>query len=442
MAAADNPSRSLLIKFHVSVCVDTKAGGPVLESFEHHFSTFSSFREAGWKFDRSTLPQHGLYNAAPPAKEEMLFLRMDGIFTRCRRGRTEHKDDVDKFESLFRCTTAALKSKGFMNTCGKDKLVLISWALSESREPCRSQLSRWVLPTPSHPIHASMQALELVLHNNLTIKSKQLDSAHSACGIGASLGCIESWLWQQKVGYSAVNDALDALKSAEGKKAQAPTTNTKALIDNATKTLEALDKSLNSLVLLLDTRVGRYPAAEGKWKLFKALRALLRGPLMAVAIDDADLEAHKKQARRSLATLQRIAPILALHIRLYDKQTRTQLREAYDKAGPDPEKREMSGKLAISPTQLESNRNRAAHMKRVREAYEQSYNNVVAEVEAVNKLVGAEYCRRGEEVLKVRGKLGRLGRCVRNPQRPCQIDARESDDSSDWSFEWEEKGKV
>jgi hypothetical protein len=86
---------------------------------------------------------------------------------------------------------------------------------------------------------------------------------------------------------------LDAL--AESEKAQEAPTNTKELIDNATKALEALDKSLNSLIFLIDTRVGRYPAAEGKWKPFAALRALIRGPLMAVAIDDADLEAHKKQ---------------------------------------------------------------------------------------------------------------------------------------------------
>jgi len=160
-----------------------------------------------------------------------------------------------------------------------------------------------------------MQALEFVLHNvrtpfsqgteprfltklpgqNLVIKSRQLDSAHSACGIGASLGCIESWLWQQKVGYSAVNDTLDALETIESEKAQEPPTNTKELIDNATKALEALDKSLNSLVNLIDTRIGRYPAIEGKWKLFAALRAFIRGPLMVVAIDDADLETHKKQ---------------------------------------------------------------------------------------------------------------------------------------------------
>ncbi|KAK0743263.1 hypothetical protein B0T18DRAFT_448022 [Schizothecium vesticola] len=422
MATADNPARALSINFHVSVCVDAETTGPIYESFDRFFSTFSPFRKAGWKFERSPLPPHRLYNAVHPSKEERLFLRIDGTFTRCSRGRVERQDDVDKFNSLFRCTSAALKSKAFMNTCGKDKLVVISWALSESHQPFGSQLSRWVFPAPSYPIHASMQALELVLHNNLGIKSGQLDSAHSACGIGASLGCIESWLWQQKVGHSAVNDTLDALETVESEKAQEPPTNTKELIENATKALEVLDKSLNSLVYLIDTRIGRYPAVEGKLKLFAALRALIRGPLMAVAIDDADLEAHKKQARRSLATLQRVVPVLAFHIRLHDQETRVHLREAYDKAGPGPEKREMTDKLAVSPKQLENKRKRAEQMRRVRKAYEHSYNGVVAEVEAVNKLVGAEYCRRGEEVLKVWG--------------------RESDDSSEWSLEeWDEKGK-
>jgi hypothetical protein len=102
----------------------------------------------------------------------------------------------------------------------------------------------------------------------------------------------------------------------------------------------------------------------------------------------------------------------------------------------------MADKLAVSPHQLENKRKRAEQMRHVREAYEDGYNSVVVEVEAVNKLIGAEYCRRGEEVLKVRGRLGRLGRSVRNPQRPCRIDCRESDDSSEWSLEeWDEKGK-
>jgi len=147
-------------------------------------------------------------------------------------------------------------------------------------------------------------------------------------------------------------------------------------------------------------------------------------------------------ARRSLATLQRVAPILAFHIRLHDQETRVHLRETFDKAGPDPEKREMADKLAVSPNQLENKCKRAEQMRRVRKAYEHSYNIVVAEVEAVNKLVGAEYCRRGDEVLKVWGRLGRLGRRLRSPQGPCRIDCRDSDDSSEWSLEeWDEKGK-
>lgn len=128
----------------------------------------------------------------------------------------------------------------------------------------------------------------------MNFKLRQLDKAHSACGKGASLGCIESWLWQQKVGYSAVNDALDAL--VESDKAQEPLVNKKELMDSATKALEALEKSLNTLVVLINDRVGRYPAVKkSRWKVFSHVRAHIRGPLRAVAIDDAALEAHKKQ---------------------------------------------------------------------------------------------------------------------------------------------------
>lgn len=143
-------------------------------------------------------------------------------------------------------------------------------------------------------------------------------------------------------------------------------------------------------------------------------------------------------ALRLLYKLQRQAPALTFHVRLHEPEARANLRNVYDKASPEAEKREMVWQLTTSPLQLENKHKRAEEMGWRRTAFDNGYNSLVAEVEAVNKLVGVEYCRRGEEVLRVRGLLGIR---VKNPQRPCKIDGGKSDDSSEWSLDWDEKGK-
>lgn len=143
-------------------------------------------------------------------------------------------------------------------------------------------------------------------------------------------------------------------------------------------------------------------------------------------------------ALRLLYKLQRQTPALTFHVRLHEPEARANLRNVYDKASPEAEKREMVWQLTTSPLKLENKHKRAEEMGWRRTAFDNGYNSLVAEVEAVNKLVGVEYCRRGEEVLKVRGLLGIR---VKNPQRPCKIDGGKSDDSSEWSLDWDEMGK-
>lgn len=143
-------------------------------------------------------------------------------------------------------------------------------------------------------------------------------------------------------------------------------------------------------------------------------------------------------ALRLLSLLQRKAPGLTFHVRLHEPGARAHLRKVYEEASPEAEKRQMAWQFTTSPLELENKHKRAEAMAWRRTSFDNGYNSLVAEVEAINKLIGAEYCRRGQEVLKVRGLLGRR---VKNPARPCKIDGGKSDDSSEWSLDWDEKGK-
>ena len=268
---------------------------------------------------------------------------------------------------------------------------------------------------------------------------KQQDASHDPCGIGATLGCIEDRLWEQKAAYGTLVDALDALKNSEScDSRELDPTHVQSHINQAISSLETVDKSLTSLLCLIDNRVGRYPAIKGRWKLLKKLRAFLRGPLMAIDIDDPALEANKVAARRALGTLYRTVPVLAIPVRLHDPDVRAELKQACENAGSGFEKREMPNKLAILPSQLENSRKRAEQMKRVRQAYENCHQTIVDEVELVLKRIGQQNMS-----LKAGRRFGGLGRSFRVPPKPCRmvIEAEDLDgsESPDEFEEWDEK---
>ena len=164
-------------------------------------------------------------------------------------------------------------------------------------------------------------------------------------------------------------------------------------------------------------------------------------------------------ARNELSSLQRTSPILAAHIRLRDSSNKDELQRVCNSAETGPGRSEMTMKLAIVPGNLYNPERQVSNFKRVRGRYDEAYDKVIANVEALNKAVGGEYAKKGDELFNVRGKLGRFGRRKKHYKRGCGLEeeataewngdekahAKDLDDSSDcesWYEKMERKSAV
>jgi hypothetical protein len=92
-----------------------------------------------------------------------------------------------------------------------------------------------------------------------------------------------------------------------------------------------------------------------------------------------------------------------------------------DTAADGPEKREMPEKMAISPSLIGDDAAQAAALKRVRRYYDESYTKVIGEIEALNKVLGAEYVRQGPRLFRDR-KTGHL-----SGSASCAVDEKRFD---------------
>lgn len=108
-----------------------------------------------------------------------------------------------------------------------------------------------------------------------------------------------------------------------------------------------------------------------------------------------------------------------------------------------PEKTEMPEKLSLTPASLRDPAIAIAQLKRVRKHYEDTHAKVVAEVEALNKLVGAEVVKKGKSVWNIRGKLGRFWKKQSfKHNKGCTVEEKEprcSTDSCESAWTKEEK---
>ena len=155
----------------------------LLPALNKLFSSSRAIRKDGWEF-RDSSPKQQQQDLPDDQTGEMKFLQIEVRKTLGTQTKATHESDtflnlvqnnftlrrnsqeeVDDFDSLFSHITTIFKSNRFRRMCGKDKLVLISWALYDTREPVHLQMSRWVLPPPSHPICLPIQNLELFLYN-------------------------------------------------------------------------------------------------------------------------------------------------------------------------------------------------------------------------------------------------------------------------------------
>jgi hypothetical protein len=340
------------------------------------------------------------------------------------------KDEADAFDALFAAVSEILKHKKLKGAIKSEKAAVVCWSLYKRGDPYAAKLSRWVLPVPEKPIFFPAERIEQVLYNLVSIQQKRKDFDHAYCGGGAVLECVESQLYKQKVAYDNLSTYLTELGSLERDPVLAHTARMRSVIEQNIAALEAIDMSLTTVVSFFEEHVGRAAPVKGKWKMVQKIKRFIEGPYAAVAIKDKQVEELKKKARNELSSLQRTSPILAAHIRLRDNNSKDELQRVCNAAAKGPEQTEMAFKLAIAPGNLYNLQSQAAHLKRVRAAYDETYNKLIAEVEALNKVVGSEYAKKGDKLFNIRGKLGRFGRKKKNPKSRCSFEARESDEKT------------
>ncbi|KAK0617288.1 hypothetical protein B0T14DRAFT_264219 [Immersiella caudata] len=339
------------------------------------------------------------------------------------------KDDVNAFDALFTAVSDILKNKRLKGALKSEEATMVCWSLHKRGYPFAAKLSRWVLPVPEKPIFFPAERIEQVLYNLVSVQQKRKDPAHTCCGGGAVLGCIENQLYSQKLAYEKLSNNLSDLTSLERDPTMAHSLRMRAVIAQNIAALEAVDMSLTTLVSFFEENIGRAAPVGGKWKFVQKIKRFIKGPYGAVAIKDKEVEELKRKARNELSSLQRTSPILAAHIRLRDSSKKDELQRVCDRAEVGPEKSEMALKLAIVPGNLYNAQSQAAQLKRVRGHYDDTYNKLIANVEALNKAVGGEYAKKGDKLFNIRGKLGRFGRKKKNHKRGCGV---EDEATAEW----------
>ncbi|KAK0641013.1 hypothetical protein B0T16DRAFT_206021 [Cercophora newfieldiana] len=351
-----------------------------------------------------------------------------------KRSLPADKEDPEAFDALFTAVSEVMKSKKLKAIVESEKVTMVCWSLHKRDQPCALKMSRWVLPVPEKPLSFPAERIEQVLYNLVSIRMRRGSVAHACCGGGAVLKCIESQLYAQKQAYERAMRCLDRILILERNTVRIHTGMINSIVELNVGHLEDLDTELTTLVALFEEHVGRAAPLKGKWKLVQKIKSFVKGPFTSMAIDDKGLEDLKKKVRRELSTLQRTAPILTAHIRLRNNDNKRELLRACSEAKAGPEKSEMVWKLAIAPGNLYNYQHQANQLKRVRAYYEETYNKVMAEIEALNKAVAGAYAKKGDKLFNIRGKWGRFGKKQKNPTGRCHVEEPDAEPASEKSM--------
>ncbi|KAK3381493.1 hypothetical protein B0H63DRAFT_450823 [Podospora didyma] len=346
--------------------------------------------------------------------ELSLFLPMEIIFTTNKTGsKREYDSDgnvrvhVEIFERLFRFLVPFMGQTKLRCILGAENIKALCWSLGSTQTPYSNKLSRWMLLAPGEPIKFPAERIEQVLYNLVQISIRRSDNSHGPCGGGGVLECIENQLFKQKQTYDLLNDRMVKLPEEKGRFSQDSTyqDDQLAYIQDNIRAIERVDRDINTIVTLIEKHVGRSPPPQGRWKIVRAIKGLFQPKFGAIAVDDAAIEQLKKDVRRELNLFQCISPVMAAHIRLCHASNwyflpppffSEQLKRVCDSASEGPEKREMTEKMAISPTSIGSD----AAFDKVRTHYDEAYNKLLAEIEALNKALGVEYVRQGAALFR------------------------------------------
>jgi len=242
----------------------------------------------------------------------------------------------------------------------------------------------------------------------VSIKQRKADKLYrDPLGGRAVLKTVEELLYRQKIHHDALRNKLNVLKNKEMDDEA-----TRKAVDDYIKTLEEVDTDLSTLVYLYDQNVGKVTVSKSKDMAEKpwwmALRQLLirlfmrHGEFGSLSINDKALEELKDSARRELKSMQRVAPIIAAHVRLRDSRNWQDLKRVCDLATSGVEKWELPTKLGINLNNLSYKSSQVASLDRVSKYYETSHDKVLVKLEALDKCVGKKFADEGTKIFRDR----------------------------------------
>ncbi|KAK1759606.1 hypothetical protein QBC47DRAFT_111796 [Echria macrotheca] len=264
----------------------------------------------------------------------------------------------------------------------------------------------------------SMQNSSTYLFQQLVSTRYEAPKDHDACPQHAILSCIRHFRTLQKEAFSSLCTSLRELRDLDAKpKWQYDLETTRRAIANAMASLNTLGGSLNAVVDLFEKHVGRAGPVESRWLLIRRLKRFLKGRFAVVAIDSPLVEELKGKMRVELDRLNRISPILASHIRIRDPNNRDELQKACDTAKSPLEQICMIDKLHLQDVNSPTRRDEKLYV--VRKLYFGVYFSIVEHIKKLEALINNEYSKRGDDILNVRGRLGRFGPRVRGVAMCC-----------------------
>ncbi|KAK0709644.1 hypothetical protein B0T26DRAFT_874672 [Lasiosphaeria miniovina] len=331
------------------------------------------------------------------------------IYTNTRDGKyptAEGRAYAEVFDKLYTYLVPFISEPKFASDVGLNKP--LCWSLSSANLECKTTGGhrRWCLMPPGEPTDMPAKKIEKTLYDLARINVKKRDKAHKLCGGGGVLECIDNHLYRQKQTYDLLSDLMSKMVSSSEV--------TPEMVEDNVSAIEGVDKALTTVVSMFQQHVGRSPAPSSRCGVFRAVQKMFQPKFGAIAIDDDVIEELKKSTRLELGQLQRLAPVLAAHVRLQKPENWKKLKADCASALEGDERNVMPDKMGISSKWLGDMGEHAAALRLVRAHYDIIYNRLLADIEALNKAVGAEYVRRGAT----------LFRSTSTPRNGCLVEAR------------------
>ncbi|KAM7224078.1 hypothetical protein V8F06_000551 [Rhypophila decipiens] len=347
-----------------------------------------------------------------------VFSRVD-IDLRITQRTVSPEKRAEAFSNILQRISMEFKRHSFSPFTGLDSESkrIIAWELrgrtsaqgSFKQKKTEKNQAAWVLPAPAKKgTERPAGKIEAELYKLVSIKQRRPDADFLKPVEGHdALKRLENRLYSQKVLYEQLKEKQKILEDGHPEEGSI-----RQHIDEYVEILERLDEDLSEVIAIYDHSIGRRNFSadligQRERSGFAALRLrLLRSigihKYGTIKINDKYFEELKDRARQELRHMQRMAPLLAAHVRLQQSETGQKLKQTCDLASEGPEKSEFTSKMAIQPANLSNRKAQLAILAHVSKGYEKTRENLLVQVEALDRFLAKKVTEKGFEIFRKR----------------------------------------